>query len=85
MEGFFADASFFFAGDFGFLEADAGAASNFSSFSGEASAAFAVIAGNSGLGSDLLKTSWKATVSMSGKNFCRSDVTAFLATCRPLR
>ena len=85
MEAFLADGSFFFAGDFGFLGADTGAALAFSSFSGTISSDFAVGAGNSGFGSDLLKTSWKATVSMSGKNFCRSDVTAFFATCSPLR
>ena len=84
-EGFFAAAPFFFAGDFGFFGADSGSASAFSSFSGATSAGLALVAGNSGFGSDLLKTSWKATVSMSGKNFCRSYVTAFFATCSPLR
>src|SRR5437660_12312172 len=80
VEGFLVDASFFFAGDFAFLGANTGAASDFSSFSGETSTDFAGVAGNSGFGSDLLKTSWKATVSMSARNFCRSDVTSFLAT-----
>src|SRR5205807_4362743 len=79
-EGFFGDPSFFFAGAFGFLGVNPGAASTFSSFSLEASTDFAGVAGNSGFGSDRLKTSWKATASMSGRNFCRSDVTSFLAT-----